>query len=250
MCSRATSTAAAVAVAAHRRRDVGQRVVGVGRLDERLVERAGAVGGEARRGGRRRRRRRRRGRRRSAPGGDEGVGDERDPLAPVVVGGQLADDRQDGVGVAEVVGRDVGQALDLAHDVVAEVADEAAVQRRQVGQAGRPVARRAAPRRRRGRPGRSAMPAGSVPVDRRAGRRGRRAWPSGSRPTNDHRLQRSCSTDSSRKPGSSPTTRRKAATGVVRSASSSRQTGTTVWSRARARNSSPGGGASSAGRER
>src|SRR5687767_13670201 len=61
----------------------------------------------------------------------------------------------------------------------------------------------------------------------------------GRRPTNDHRPQRSaCSTDSNRKPGSSPTMRRNAATGVVRSARTSRQTGTTVWSRASARNSS------------
>src|SRR4051794_34640844 len=52
----------------------------------------------------------------------------------------------------------------------------------------------------------------------------------GRRPTNDQRAQRSpCSTDSSRKPGSSPTTRRNADTGVTRSASTSRHTGTTVW---------------------
>ena len=36
-------------------------------------------------------------------------------------------------GWPEVVGGDVGQALDLAHHVVAEVADQAAVQRRQLG---------------------------------------------------------------------------------------------------------------------
>src|SRR4051812_16712113 len=60
----------------------------------------------------------------------------------------------------------------------------------------------------------------------------------GLRPTNDQRLHRSRSTDSNRKPGPSPTTRRKAATGVVRSASSSCHTGTTEWVRARARNSS------------
>src|SRR4051794_31580563 len=59
----------------------------------------------------------------------------------------------------------------------------------------------------------------------------------GRRPTNDQRLHRSCSTDSSRNPGSSPTSLRNAATGVVRSATTSRQTGTTVCSRARARNS-------------
>ncbi len=61
----------------------------------------------------------------------------------------------------------------------------------------------------------------------------------GLRPTKDQRLQRSaCSTDSSRKPGRSPTRRAKAATGVVMSATSSRHTGTTLWSRARAWKSS------------
>ena len=50
----------------------------------------------------------------------------------------------------------------------------------------------------------------------------------GLRPMNDQRLQRSpCSTDSSRNPSPGPTTRAKAATGVVRSASTSRHTGTT-----------------------
>ena len=43
-------------------------------------------------------------------------------------------------GQALVVGGHVGQVLDLADDVVAEVADEPAVQRRQVGEARRPVA--------------------------------------------------------------------------------------------------------------
>src|SRR5688500_9885003 len=61
---------------------------------------------------------------------------------------------------------------------------------------------------------------------------------SGSRPTKLQRPQRSWSTDSRRKPGASPTTRRNPATGVVRSARSSRQTGTTAWFRASARNSS------------
>ena len=41
---------------------------------------------------------------------------------------------EDGVGIAEVVGGDVREVLDLADDVVAEVADEPAVQRRQLGQ--------------------------------------------------------------------------------------------------------------------
>src|SRR3954452_14839356 len=56
---------------------------------------------------------------------------------------------------------------------------------------------------------------------------------------NDQRLQRSpCSTDSKRNPGWSPTQRAKAETGVTRSASTSRHTGTTVWSAASLRNSS------------
>ena len=50
----------------------------------------------------------------------------------------------------------------------------------------------------------------------------------GERPTKEKRLQRSpCSTDSSRKPGPSPTMARKAPTGVRVSATSSRQTGST-----------------------
>src|ERR1019366_4038168 len=64
----------------------------------------------------------------------------------------------------------------------------------------------------------------------------------GRRPTKDHRPHRSaCSTDSRRNPGSSPTTRTNPATGVVRSASSSFQTGTTEYWPARARNSSRDG---------
>ena len=61
---------------------------------------------------------------------DHHVVDQDHPLAPVVEGGQLADHAQHGVGLAEIVGRHVGQVLDLPHDVVAEVADQAAVQRR------------------------------------------------------------------------------------------------------------------------
>src|SRR5438270_9950549 len=61
----------------------------------------------------------------------------------------------------------------------------------------------------------------------------------GRRPMNEKRPHRPpWSTDSSRNPGSSPTTRRKADTGVDRSARISRHTGTTVWPRARDRNSS------------
>ena len=58
---------------------------------------------------------------------------EHDALAPVVEGAQLADDVEDGVGKAEVVTGDVGQMLHLSHDVVAQVPDEPAVQRWQVG---------------------------------------------------------------------------------------------------------------------
>jgi hypothetical protein len=50
---------------------------------------------------------------------------------------QLTDDGQDGVGLAQVVRRHVGQVLDLAHHVVAEITDESAVQRWQVGEVGR-----------------------------------------------------------------------------------------------------------------
>src|SRR5436309_508370 len=61
----------------------------------------------------------------------------------------------------------------------------------------------------------------------------------GRRPMNEKRPHRPAwSTDSKRKPGSSPTTRRNAETGVERSARISRQTGTTVWPLARARKSS------------
>src|SRR5262245_19539261 len=86
----------------------------------------------------------------------------------------------------------------------------------------------------------------------------------GSLPRNVKRPHRSaCSTDSSRKPdgslGVAPTSFTNADTGVSRSASTSRHTGTTVWSRASARNSSrdgcvttshpPGSGAGTEGPE-
>src|SRR6516165_8168732 len=57
-------------------------------------------------------------------------------------------------------------------------------------------------------------------------------------PTNEKRLHRSCSTDSRRKPVWSPTQRAKAATGVMRSARTSRHTGTTEWVAASRLNSS------------
>ena len=52
---------------------------------------------------------------------------------------QLADHRQNGVGIAVIVERGVREVLDLAHDVVAEVADEPAVQRGKVVEHRRPV---------------------------------------------------------------------------------------------------------------
>ena len=154
---------------------------------------------------RRPRRSARRARRRTRPGSTSTFSMSVHPLAPVVVGGQLADDRHHGVGVAQVVGGHVGQVLDLADDVVAEVAHDPAVQRRQ-------VVERAGPSRRRARcsmaarmPRSSGTPAGSVPVASTSRPRATRVA-SGLRPMNDQRLQRSpCSTDSSRKPGSSPT---------------------------------------------
>ena len=71
---------------------------------------------------------------------EEHVVDERDPLTPVVEGRQLADDRHDGVRVAEVVRRRFPEPLDLAHDVVAEIADEASVKWRQLVERRRPEA--------------------------------------------------------------------------------------------------------------
>ena len=104
--------------------------------------------------------------------------------------------------------------LDLAHDVVAEVADEPAVQRRQVGQRGRAVVREQLLDRRQHAPiGGTSSAAACRDLDPAVAgdERGRRA-----RPTNENRLQRSpCSTDSSRKPGLVADERAKAATGVV-----------------------------------
>jgi hypothetical protein len=57
--------------------------------------------------------------------------DQEDALAPVVERADLPDDDQRRVGVAEVVGRHVRQAFDLAHHVVAEIPDQPAVERRQ-----------------------------------------------------------------------------------------------------------------------
>ena len=67
--------------------------------------------------------------------------DQRHPLAPVVERGERADHAHHGVGQVAVVGGHVGQPLDLADHVVAEVAHHAAVQRRQLGEHRRPVGR-------------------------------------------------------------------------------------------------------------
>ena len=66
---------------------------------------------------------------------------QHDPLAPVVEGAELADDDERRVGVAEVVRRRLGEALDLAHHVVAEIPDQPPVQRRQPGERRRLEAR-------------------------------------------------------------------------------------------------------------
>ena len=59
----------------------------------------------------------------------------------MVVDGQLADHRDDRVGVTEIVAGDVGQAFDLAHHVVPEVADQATVKGWEIVELGRPVVR-------------------------------------------------------------------------------------------------------------
>ncbi len=55
-------------------------------------------------------------------------------MAPVVEGGQLADHGHEGVGLAEIVLGDAREVLHLPHDVIAQVSDQAGVQRRQVRQ--------------------------------------------------------------------------------------------------------------------
>jgi hypothetical protein len=164
---------------------------------------------------------------------DDHVVDEHHPLAPVVERGQLADHRQHGVGMALVVGGRAGQVLDLPDHVVAQVADQAGMERGQVGEVGR------LERLEDGLQGRqdAAVPLTPCPVIGvevevpsvvtvvpRAVMVAR-----GLRPTNEYRPQRSPpSTDSRRKPVRSPasTIWRKAPTGVMVSATSSRHTGT------------------------
>ena len=107
-----------------------------------------------------------------------------DPLAPMVERGDLADDAEGGVGVPKVVGRRVGQVLDLAHHVVTQVSHHPAVQGRQVGQRRGPMLGRErarawpAPRRRRVC-GTASGP--SVTISRPRPR----WWPTAVRPTNE-----------------------------------------------------------------
>ena len=169
-------------------------------------------------------RRRRRARRR------EHVLDEVEPLAEVVERGDCPASEQHRVGEAEVVGRHVGQALDLAHGVVAELADDAAVERRELGDAPARGSAASSASSAASVPWSDGTPSGGVAADHstRCGR-ARRSVSAGSRPRNENRPQRSaCSTDSSRKPSRSPTSFTNAETGVSRSASTSRHTGTTV----------------------
>ena len=76
-----------------------------------------------------------------ALGHEEHVLDQVEPLAVVVERGDVPGEREHRVGPAERVVRHVREPLDLAHDVVAEVADDATVERRQLGEARRAVAR-------------------------------------------------------------------------------------------------------------
>ena len=64
---------------------------------------------------------------------DDHVVDEHHPLTPVVEGGQLPDHGQDGIRMAVVVGRGVRQVLHLPDHVVAQVADQPGMERRQLG---------------------------------------------------------------------------------------------------------------------
>ena len=133
MCSLATRTASWYASEVMFGGHLGHDVVGSRRLQGRPTQRTGQVGGqvvEAR------------------PGrveGGRGLGlapvlahddvvHQHDTLAPVVEGAQLPDHVQHGVGEAGVVTGHVGEMLDLAHDVVAQIPHEPAVQRGQVGQ--------------------------------------------------------------------------------------------------------------------
>src|SRR5208283_4756244 len=71
-------------------------------------------------------------------GVEEDVVYQRDPLAPVVEGSELADHRHHRIRETEVVGRRRREPLDLAYDVVAEIPDETSVQGWQLLEGGRP----------------------------------------------------------------------------------------------------------------
>ena len=60
---------------------------------------------------------------------EEDVLDQVEALSEVIERGDVPGDRQHRVGKPEVVGRHVGESLDLAHDVVAEIADDTTVER-------------------------------------------------------------------------------------------------------------------------
>ena len=62
-------------------------------------------------------------------GGNGDIGDQDGPLASVVDGDQLADDRHHGIGKSPAVGRRIGQVFDFSHHVVSQVAHESVVQR-------------------------------------------------------------------------------------------------------------------------
>ena len=168
------------------------------------------------------------------------VGDQGDGALVVIERGQVGRQQHHQFGDAELVRppsavpasrrgrRRRVDALQPADDVVAEVADHAAGQRRQAGAA----ARCAAPQRLGQRVQRIA--AVGQPVRRRGRARRRRrparsARPAPSTPTNDQRDQdRPFSADSSRKvPGRSPARVAYRPTGVIASASSRRVTGMT-----------------------
>ena len=68
----------------------------------------------------------------------QGVGDEQDAAVGVVEDGQVGDQRHRQLGHAEVVGARLGQPLQPADDVVAQVADQPAGERGQAGHPGRP----------------------------------------------------------------------------------------------------------------
>ena len=159
--------------------------------------------------------------------------------------GHVTGHRQHRVGHAEVVGRHVGQALDLAHDVVAEVADDAAVERRELGDASAPGRRASSASSAASAPRSVGTPGGGVPVEldpltvrdqRERGVATEEREPAPPLGVLD-RLEQ----EGRRIGSAAPASFTNAETGVSRSASTSRHTGTTVWSRASATNSSRDG---------